>query len=285
MQKYSRALKPANQILSSVPLANEQIFRHAPSVMAESKHHDRGDRYAYVSTIDVIEGLRKQGFEPFYVGQSNTRDESRRGFTRHIVRLRHADQVRAAEANEVVLVNSHDGTSSYQMMAGVLNFVCSNGLFVGNLIEDIRIPHRGNVIDNVIEGSYTILRGFDKVDEHKDVMKSISLTSDEHLAFARSALALKYDDIDAAPIRPIQLLTVRRPEDHKPTLWNCFNVVQENLIRGGLPGVTANRRRTRTRPVNSITENAKLNRSLWTLAEAMTGLKKHALPPELCRRG
>ena len=31
------------------------------------------------------------------------------------------------------------------MLAGVFRFVCCNGLVVGNMANDIRIPHKGNV--------------------------------------------------------------------------------------------------------------------------------------------
>jgi hypothetical protein len=34
-----------------------------------------------------------------------------------MIRLRHASQINGAEANEIILLNSHDGTSSYQMLA------------------------------------------------------------------------------------------------------------------------------------------------------------------------
>lgn len=43
-----------------------------------------------------------------------------------------------AEANEIILLNSHDGTSSYQMLAGMLRFVCKNGLVCGDAVADVR---------------------------------------------------------------------------------------------------------------------------------------------------
>ena len=42
------------------------------------------------------------------------------------------------EANEIILLNSHDGTSSYQMLAGMFRFVCSNGLVCGDTVADVR---------------------------------------------------------------------------------------------------------------------------------------------------
>jgi hypothetical protein len=74
--------------------------------------------------------------------------------------------------NEIILVNSHDGSTSYQMMAGAFRFVCTNGLICGDLVEDIRVRHSGNIVDNVIEGAYSILDQFGNVEASKKGMKS-----------------------------------------------------------------------------------------------------------------
>ena len=78
----------------------------------------------YIPTIDVLRGLRKEGFEPFMVAQGQSRVEGKAEFTKHLIRMRHvrdeSGHVSAKpEANEIILINSHDGASSYQMLAGV----------------------------------------------------------------------------------------------------------------------------------------------------------------------
>lgn len=73
-----------------------------------------------------------------------------------MLRLRHAEQITGDEANEIVLLNSHNGTSSYQMLAGVLRFVCQNGMVAGDDVRDIRVPHKGNVVHNVINGAFDV---------------------------------------------------------------------------------------------------------------------------------
>ncbi|OKN68838.1 hypothetical protein AM469_006565 [Pseudomonas aeruginosa] len=57
------------------------------------------------------------------VCQTRVRNEDRREYTKHLIRLRHASQINGDEANEIILLNSHDGTSSYQMLAGMFRFV------------------------------------------------------------------------------------------------------------------------------------------------------------------
>lgn len=258
---------------SHEPLTDDQIRSVAPSIFAEGAHESRSQRYTYIPTSHVLQGLRAEGFQPFMVAQTRTRQEGKRDHTKHLVRLRHASQIVGAEANEIVMVNSHDGTSSYQMIAGMLRFVCTNGLICGESVSDLRIPHKGDVMHDVIHGAFEVLDGFTRVVEEREGMKAVELTSLEQTHFARAALELKHDtQLAPAPITETQLLQSRRFEDRGSDLWTTFNRVQENLVQGGLPSRTARGQRSRTRPVAGIDQGVKLNRALWVLAEAM---RKH----------
>ncbi|MEE1707246.1 DUF932 domain-containing protein, partial [Pseudomonas aeruginosa] len=61
--------------------------------------------------------------------------------------------------------------------------------------------------------------------------------------------------------------------DNRADLWSVFNRTQENLIRGGLLGRGGNGRRQRTRPVQGIDQDLRLNRALWLLADGLRQLK------------
>src|SRR3982751_5402070 len=160
---------------SDSPLHEEQMRAVAPSVYATGKHQSRSERYSYIPTIEVLRGLRKEGFEPFMVAQSRSRIAGKTEFTKHMIRMRHATQVTArSEANEIILINSHDGASSYQMLAGVLSFVCCNGLVCGTVSNDIRIPHKGNVEGEVIEGAFRVLNDFEAVEDSTAAMKRLT---------------------------------------------------------------------------------------------------------------
>src|SRR3546814_14339622 len=80
------------------------------------------------------------------------------------------------------------------MLAGMFRFVCHNGLVCGDTVADVRVPHKGDVTDHVIEGAYEVLRGFEQVHSSREAMRAITLEDGEQEIFARSALALKYDD-------------------------------------------------------------------------------------------
>ena len=259
-------------VRSDRPLSNDQILQAAPSVFAVEAHESRSSRYAYIPTSDIVTGLRSEGFQPFMVCQAKSRIEGKTEFTKHMIRFRYASQILSDTANEIILVNSHDGTSSYQMLAGCFRFVCHNGLICGETVEDLRIRHSGNVLNNVIEGAYRIVEEFDKVDSSKELMRGIELHPRQQNAFANAALQLRYDPEDNIPILGHQLNLERRDDDRGDDLWRTFNRVQENIMQGGLQGFTRNGGRTTTRKVTGLSENVRLNRALWTLAEEMATL-------------
>lgn len=274
MQLASRFAPASPMLRSESPLSDDQIRAVAPSIFADAPHGSRSERYSYIHTATVLRELRGEGFQPFMVCQTRVRQEGRRDFTKHMVRLRHANQINGREANEIILLNSHDGTSSYQMLAGMFRFVCQNGLVCGDTVADVRVPHKGDVAGHVVEGAYAVLSGFNRASESREAMQTIALDAGESEVFARAALTLKYDDPDKpAPISEAQILMPRRTDDDRRDLWSVFNRTQENLIKGGLNGRATNGRRQSTRPVQGIDQNLRLNRALWLLADGMRQLK------------
>jgi hypothetical protein len=279
----TRFARNTRVLRGDAPLSEDQMRAAAPSVFAEGKHASRSERYTYIPTIEVLRGLRKEGFEPYMVAQGASRIEGKAEFTKHMIRMRHAAaQVQTRpEANEIILINSHDGASSYQMLAGMFRFVCCNGLVVGDVVGDIRIPHKGNIQGEVIEGAFRVLDEFEAVEQHAEAMKALPLEPREQLAFATAALALRFGERGVeeggghrpAPVTAEQLNEPRRGEDVGYSLWATFQRVQENVMRGGQPGRTVQGRRMQTRPVAAIDRGVSLNRALWMLAEEMRKIK------------
>ncbi len=204
------------------PLTNEQIMRAAPSAFAVDKHESRSHRYAYIPTSEVIDGLRENGFVPMFAKQGRSRVPGKAEFTKHLIRFRHTGQAAGLRKvgdvfPEVILVNSHDGTSAYKIMAGLFRLVCLNGMVVSDReFANISIPHKGNVTDLVIEGSYTVLSESRKALEAADVWAGVALSRPEQMAMAEAAHTVRFGDSEGdteTAIKPDQLLFVRRYDD------------------------------------------------------------------------
>jgi hypothetical protein len=271
--------KNGHTIRSMFPLDNEQIARVAPSIFAPEAHESRSSRYVYIPTIEVLEGLRKEGFQPFFAAQASSRIPGKSEFTKHMLRLRHVNDIANSEgANEIILVNSHDGTSSYQLLAGFFRSVCQNGCIAGDMVDDFRVRHNGDIRNGVIEAAYRIVDEFETVDESRERMQTLELSKPEQKLLATAALDLRFGrDEENKPLSPVstdRVLWANRREDQGDNLWLTFNRLQENLIRGGMRGRNQSGNRTSTREVQSIDGLVGINRALWTLAEGMAELKK-----------
>lgn len=269
---------------ASRELSMDDMRKIAPSIFANDKHDSRSDRYTYIPTVRVLEGLMREGFNPVAVRQSSARDAERKEYTKHMIRLRRAGDAFKGVGDtlpEIVLVNSHDGTSSYHLDAGLFRLVCLNGMVVADAsFASVRVPHKGDVVDKVIEGAYSVIDQSVKALAAPAEWSQIRLGTDERNALADAAHVLRFGDSEGVvttPIKPVQLLEPRRYGDRENDLWTTFNVVQENVIRGGLRGfgrdANMRRRRVTTRGVNGIDQDVKLNKALWVLGEAMAKLK------------
>ncbi|TKU94866.1 DUF945 domain-containing protein [Citrobacter sp. wls617] len=257
-----------NLIRRDRPLTHDELMQHTPSVFGEEKHVSRSERYAYIPTITLLESLQREGFQPFFACQTRVRDQSRREHTKHMLRLRRAGQITGQQVPEIILLNSHDGSSSYQMLPGLFRAVCCNGLVCGTSFGEVRVPHKGDVVEKVIEGAYEVLGVFDRMEEKRDAMQSLLLPPPAQQALAKAALAYRFGE-EHQPVTESQVLSARRWQDEQNDLWSVFNRLQENLSKGGLSGRSAQGKRSRTRAVNGIDGDIKLNRALWVMAEEM----------------
>lgn len=276
---------------NQTPLSLDEIAQRAPSALATRPYDAMSAKYMYIPTLGVIEAMIKAGFQPFSAVQSRTRIAGKGGFTKHMLRFRRQDRAQSLVVGdvipEVVLINSHDGTSAYKLIAGLYRLVCSNGMMVSDAeIDAVNVAHKGNIIENVIEGSYRLIADTHKAIETAQNWTQLQLTDGEQSAFAQAAYTLRFADSEGkvtTPITPAQLLEPRRREDVGSDLWHTFNRVQENVIAGGLSAVQRNAnggrvRRISTRRINGIDQDLKLNRALWQLAERMAQLKKDSIP-------
>lgn len=266
-------------------LSAERIIRACPAIFAEDKHESRSIRYTYISTRDLLDTLHTRGFTPTQVMQSKSRIEGKTAFTKHLIRLRHTAELGIArpDVREVVLVNAHDGTSSYQLMQGVFRVVCTNGLIVGDLDSTFKVSHKGNVLEDVVKATVHILEDAEETMRAVEAMKRIPLERKFQLLLAEFAMAVRFDTpeeeenvvestlADRKPViyQPSDFLRVRRSEDQKDDLYTVMNRVQENVLRGGIKRYDAQGQRHTTRPIKGIDQTVKTNRLLWQFTERM----------------
>lgn len=249
-----------------------QLQKNVPSIFATGAAEKMSGKYGFIPTIEVVRGLKNSGFYPVMASQTKSRKGERESFSKHIMRFRHESALEIKSLiPEIVLVNSHDGSTSYQLRAGIYRLVCCNGLIVGEETFCRRVKHQGDVVNRVVEAANDIIEIIPISVKKALEWEKIELRDEQREVFAHAAAQLKWE-VEEIPVTPQKILQPKRSFDDKNDLWTTFNIVQENIIRGGLTYRTIEGHRQKTRSVNSVNENVRLNTALWTLTEKMAEL-------------
>lgn len=266
-------------------LTEIEMRKLAPSIFATRAHESRSERFMPIPTIEVLRGLKEEGFVPVGVKQSASRTPGKADFTKHLIRMRRVDDGKAYNVGdtvcEILLKNANDGTSAYELLAGLFRIRCLNSLVTQTgTIDAIKVRHSGNVRDKVIEGTYKVLNEAERTLVAPQDWSKLILNRDDQLALAEAAHVLRFGDAEGnvdTPIQPQKMLGIRRTDDRSNDLWTTWNVVQENTIKGGLRGQgrddLGRPRRVKSRAVNGIDQDIKLNKALWIIGERMAQMK------------
>ena len=255
-------------------LSEQPLRGKAPSIFAAGPMQGVSNRYTFVPTARIVDGLREHNWVPVDVEEQRIRKEARRGFQKHLIRFRRAEQMQTLDEwnVELVLLNSHDKGCAYQLHAGIFRRICSNGLVLSEgSFEAIRFRHAGLVTEEVVQASFRLLEYMPKVGELVNKFRRRVLEVRESLDLARQALLLRYPTAEEAPVDAETVLKARRPEDEGTNLWATVNRVGENLIRGGVSDFHRDRRgKLRSvRALRGIDSKVGLNKGLWGLAERL----------------
>lgn len=267
-------------------LTNQQLAEIAPTIFKEERHSSRSERFEVIPTFQLLDGLRNEGFVPVKVQVGGSKDEEKRNFTKHLIRFRRMSDLTGSltrvgdSVAEVVMLNAHDGTSSYQLHAGLFRLVCTNGMTVSDGdFGFVRVGHAGkDIMSKVIEGTYSVIDDAQRAIGMSRQMQEISVNVEEQRVFGEAALALRFDEAEKPEVTGMQVIQARRAADVGSNLWLTFNRAQENLVRGGLRFTHRNPTTLRvqhreTRPVRSADGDIRLNRALWVLAKEFANLK------------
>jgi hypothetical protein len=264
-------------------LATIQGQNQLTAIDAAHAASNRSSKYGFISSRAIIDSLVTEGFSIRKVDIQRTKDETKQGFQRHIVRLQHQSLLPKQVGDyfpEILLMNSHDGSSALRMTLGLFRLVCSNGMVSGSTTDEIRFAHRQISLPAIQGGIMRLVEGSGRITDAVDRMGAIHLNQSQMKEFAERAIALRYENPNGNNIfqptaedldkkkketfrwenRLNSVTRILRPEDNENTLWNFYNRVQENLTQGiqggGIRRITA--------PLADLS----VNRDLWNIAES-----------------
>ena len=248
-------------------LSDVELLHKVPSIFATDHSFHRDEKhYSLFNTANVISALREEGYFPVYARANGSRKDINTDTRKHLVRFTHRDFIESPlavndERPELILTNSHDGSSSFRIMAGLFRKVCANGMMAMQQgVEEKSVRHIGHTFDEVIKCSLETARGMEAIMDTVNTMKGINLNEKQRRDLAAEIAEMRFgaDKVKT----PEALLTLRRYEDNwQPSLYNTFNVIQENMIKGG------QRVTDRVmRPITNIDTDIDLNKNMWNIA-------------------
>jgi len=235
-----------------------------PALFQTEKLSKLSDRYTMVPTIEVVDKFIQNGWEV-----SAAKQVGKGSFGKHQVRLRNSELPQVGDSLlEAVITNSHNGSSTLQIGAGLYRLVCSNGLTVPvSTFGDMRQTHLNLSMSDVELITEQFVLNTPKIQKSVDRMMEVRMDMDKKVDFVSKAVGIRWkntEDISTLTLETI--IDPLRDGDRDETLWNTFNVVQEKLIRGGF--IKQQGRNVRTvKSINSLNMDNMINTKLWELAE------------------
>ena len=231
------------------------------------------ERYVHVPTENVIEDIMKLGWEPINAYRVNSR-KKRSGTGRHMVKFVNYDFIKedSTEYPELLLTNSHDGTTSFTLDVGIFRLVCSNGMVVKS--EDfgsMKVRHYGYDFETIKGAVNELVAQIPDYLKQVDSMKEQQLEESQMMEFARKAAMLRFTNVTEDAIEKVvdldDFLETTRKEDEGNGLWEVFNRVQEKVVNGKF-NYAFDKKERKARPVKGFKQQVKLNQDLWKLASS-----------------
>ncbi len=211
------------------------------------------DKYSFVSTQKIHEVLADYGFH-----ESRYRQRAKGGgFQRHISILNRAQDADEQGAFNLLLLNSHDGTSSVRLEAGYFRILCENQIGAGQV--GVRIRHSGDVLSKLELAIPSVLNQMDQLKHLRELLLSQTLNYDQCVQLVQRALELRGVPVTG---QNMSRMAMMRRSEGEGSAWIQFNVIQENTVRGGIRLETAAGKLRKLRPINEASRLVQVNNEL-----------------------
>jgi len=237
--------------------------------------------YGFIDTTKIVDRFERQGWKLSNSKQVQVKNRERDGFQKHLLTFRNESFKSIPglpgyhdSIPELIVENSHDGSSALRVFFGVFRIACLNGIIAGSMLNSMRVIHSENSIKRLDESIDVMTGGLPELIERVGKFSNIRLDEFQRIEFARQAAALRLAH-DAEKIKDINLyamLNPRRWEDTQNDAFSVFNVIQEKVIRGGIIYKKLNEKtsfieKRTSRPISSVNQSVKMNRGLWNILE------------------
>lgn len=241
--------------------------------------HKNSKRYQQIESTDLVDYFQGKGWIHDTTSFAQPRDKTKLGFQKHVMIFEHPDLIIDDENRlQLLITNSHDGTSSIIFNIGIYRAVCANGMVVGTQFFEERLRHVGhnfyleleNIKDKIVARAPYILQTIKNMQATELTRMEVVVLAEE---IAKKRFASLGDSLKQVNLR--KLITPQRIADTSRDLYTVFNILQERVIRGGIEyvkevhtkdlegNIKVEMKNNTTREIKSIDGKRKLNQMVF----------------------
>ena len=255
-------------------LSREELQSLAPSIFNHTVGSKLTEKYVHIPTDTIVDDMEALGWLPYEVKTVKSRKDNA-SFKRHLVQFFNPNIVINNEAGEadmypnLLLINSHDGSTAVRFEMGVFRMVCSNGLVIKSQdFGGFKMRHMGYSFEDLRNYISELVNTLPIVVENLNKFSQFEMTAEDQYNFALKAVEARFGEEKQLPDYEINnLLLAERREDEGNSVWVVLNRVQEKLTNGGFGYLNAKGKVRKSRAVKNFTQDLSMNQKLWQLAE------------------
>lgn len=232
-------------------------------------NHLGSQKFGFISSENLVNQLENHGLTLAKVVEMKIRKdkELRQGFQKH--KMLFNTQYKSDEGTlQLLVTNSHEGSSALKFQLGFFRLICSNGLVVGsNIVSPISLRHSINQVEFLNDTISMVLNQNTRVFESIDELKQKRFTPETLTKFKNDALNLRGYNLNKKGLL-LPNFTAKRMDDLNDDVFTIMNVIQENMLRTGFVAHDDKGDAVKFRAIKSIDEQNRINAGLWDLAIA-----------------
>lgn len=236
--------------------------------------------YKFITTLDIIDDMSKLGWNVYTASQRNSKKAPET--TKHMVVFRSKEYAQVGgHIPEILLINSHNRTSSFTFHVGLFRSISNTRLIVNNdTFANLNLRHMGYSFESIKTTINIITSNIPALFETINQFMGVNLTLDQQTEFALQSFAIRYPEyVDEKTgvvnmtkiiehLNPEQLLSANRDSDKADDLWHTMNRIHENIISGNFTKTSSEIKSRQPRPIKDIGQNIKISKGVWGLAQS-----------------
>src|SRR5262245_28643489 len=166
----------------------DAMHASVPALFTTSPHPSLSERYSFTNTYEIVLSMLNRGYKVTSVmgGQKK--------YAKMLIRMRHSMYDQNPDgAPEVVLKDSHDGSSSLWMMMGWIRYICGNGMVAADALYSRTFQHRAPDLQAQVMLEMEEVHGHElKLENIVKRMRDHSTTEAERMLIADAATVARF---------------------------------------------------------------------------------------------